>query len=97
MKILQVGSMPDGTEIQLEDWNEDYRFMPPGSTLAAYPISQINMDGQFAPKRNQSFRISFNFDNEQQARQAYEDLIVGTKQLIDFKEAVKDRELIECL
>ncbi len=34
MKVLEKGIMLDGTVIQIEEWNENYSFMPYGSTLA---------------------------------------------------------------
>lgn len=37
MKVLQRGQMPDGTEVQIEEWSEDYLFYAYGSLVAAYP------------------------------------------------------------
>jgi len=97
MKVLLVDSMPCGTKIQIEDWNGEYDFIPKASTLAAYPISQVNIEGQFAPKRNKSFRASFNFENEVEAKQAFNDLKNGVKQLLDYKEVINDPRKLECL
>lgn len=54
MKVLETGAMPDGTKIQIEDWHENYKFLAPASTLGAYPISKVDLDGQFAPKKVES-------------------------------------------
>ena len=40
MEIIERAIMPNGTEIQLEDWSEDF----PGVcelTIGAYPIAKI--------------------------------------------------------
>lgn len=89
--------MPDKTKIQIENWNEEYDFLAPKSTLAAYPISKADLDGQFAPKKGRTVRVSFNFESETEARQALRELTRGTKQLIDFKEYINDPRKIECI
>lgn len=97
MNVTKVGAMPCGTKIQIENWHDDYRFFAPKSTLAAYPKSKISMDGEFSPKRNRKFRVSFNFDNEEETKQAYKELETGNKQLIDFKDHINNPEKIECI
>lgn len=97
MEVLQVDSMPCGTKIQIENWNGEYDFIPVAATLAAYPISKVDLNGQFAPKKNRTFRASFNFENEQEAKQAFEDLKAGNKQLLDFKESINNPQKIECI
>ena len=97
MEVLEVSSMPCGTKLQIEDWSNDYDFLPRGSTLAAYPLSKVDLDGQFAPKRNKEFRVSFNFDSELEAKQAFNDLSAGSKQLVDFKGCINNPKKIECI
>ena len=97
MEVLEVGEMPDGTKIQLEDWHGEFSFIPRASTLAAYPVSKIDMDGQFAPKKGRKLRVSFNFESEMEARQAFRELARGTKQLLHFNEFINDPRKIECL
>lgn len=95
--VQEVSSMPDGTKIQIENWNEEYEFILPNSTLGTYPVSKVSLDGQFAPKRNQKLRVSFNFPSAEMARQAFRSLEKGNKQLIDFKEYINDSRKIECI
>jgi len=97
MKIIEVSEMPCGTKIQIEDWSKVYNSMPPASTLAAYPISKANLDGQFAPIKGRKLRVSFNFESEMEARQAFRELTRGTSQLLDFNEFINDPRIIECL
>ena len=97
MKVLEVSSMPCGTKIQIEDWSKDYNFMPKANTLAAYPKSKVSLDGQFAPKLNKPFRVSFNFDSESEAKQAFYELEAGTKRLINFKENINNPRKIQCI
>lgn len=97
MKVTDVSSMKDGTKIQIEDWHDDFNFFEENSTLAAYPISKVNQKGQFAPKMNRTFRLSFNFSTEEETQQAFIDLKIGAKQLIDFKDQLNNPEKIECI
>lgn len=61
MKVLQKGIMPNGTVIQIEEWNENYSFMPYGGTIASYPKSKVSHEGSFAPKGNETYRFQFDF------------------------------------
>lgn len=97
VEVLEVGEMTCGTKIQLEDWHNDFDFLPKASTLAAYPVSKIDVDGQFAPKKGRKLRVSFNFESEMEARQAFRELARGVKQLLDFSEFINDPRKIECL
>ena len=97
MQVITVNSMPDGTKIQIEDWSEDYSFMAPASTLVAYPVAKTTSDRQFGPSRNKTFRLAFSFESDKETKKAYEDLIVGVKQLIDFKEYTDQPELFDFL
>lgn len=74
MKVLQKGVMPDGAKIQIEEWHEDYDFMPYGGTVAAYPRN----------RKGEKFRAACDFDNNEQAKIAFENLISGEKGLKDF-------------
>ena len=40
MKVLKTGKSAGGVDIQIEEWRENYSFMPYGSTLAFYPESK---------------------------------------------------------
>lgn len=89
--------MPCGTKVQIEDWSKDYKFLAPSSTLAAYPTSKVNMDGEYSPKRNRTFRATFNFGDEKATRQAFNELVAGSKQLIDFVKNINNPEKVECI
>jgi hypothetical protein len=84
MKILQNGIMPDGTEIQIEEWNENYSFMPYGSIIASYPKSKVSHEGIYAPKGNQVYRFDFNFKSTEETKVAFDELVTGSKVLSDF-------------
>lgn len=40
MKVLQMDKMPDGTDIQIEDWREDYPTTFDTVSIAAYPVAK---------------------------------------------------------
>jgi len=97
MKILLKGKMKNGTEIQIEEWHENYSFMPYGSTLASYPLSKISIQGQFAPKANERCRIAFSFESEEETKQAFDNLINGKNNLADYKENITDLRYKDCI
>ena len=75
MKVLKRGIMPDGTEIQIEDWNETYSFLSYGSTIGAYPKNRYG----------ETFRTSRDFENDKATEKVFEELINGTKTLRDLE------------
>lgn len=97
MKVLQKGTTPTWTPIQIEDWNENYSFMPYGSTLGCYPKSKASHDGAFAPKEDKVYRFSFDFKSEGEAKKAFDDLVSGTKVLSDFIENLSDKKYTNCI
>lgn len=86
MKIIGKGTMPDGTVIQIEEWNEDYSFMPYGNTLTSYPKSKANHKGSFEPKLDETYRFHFRFDSYSETQVAFDNLISGKNVLSDYKE-----------
>ena len=92
MKVLQKSVLTDGTNIQIEDWSEDYSFYPYGHTLAAYPIAKESIREPFSPTRNETFRYELSFKNNGEALQAYEKLTNGIKTLKDFKDNLKPNQ-----
>ena len=97
MKILKTGTMKDGTDIQIEEWNEDYSFMPYGNTLATYPKSKVSQEGPYAPKANERYRFDFEFNSHEEAETAYNELIEGTKTLSDFKNQLRNMKYQDCI
>lgn len=81
MKILQRGQMPDGTEIQIEDWSENYLVYPYGSVLfvAAYPKNRYG----------EEFRARKIFESAKEAVKAFIALKTGDKTLTDFNFTAK--------
>lgn len=98
MKILEKGIIPDGTKIQIEEWNEDYSFMSYGSTIGAYPTSQVNCGGTWSPKRGETFRFQLDFNSNNEAKKAYMELLNGNKTLKDYRnEFTGHEEYLECI
>lgn len=97
MKVLDKGIILDGTKIQIENWKEDYSFMEYGSTLASYPTSKQTLKGSFSPNLGRKFRCEFTFNSYEETKEAFEQLLSGNKTLMDYKEFIKDRELLSCI
>jgi len=97
MKVLEKGTMPNGTAIQIEEWNEDYNFIPYGSTIASYPKSKASHEGQWSPKANETYRFQFDFTSQEEAQKAFNELISGNKTLTDFKGNMYDQKYADCI
>lgn len=97
MKVLRRGTMPDGTDIQIEDWNETYQFMPYGRTIAAYPISKYTLPGGFAPKAGERYRFSFDFSSNGEAMQVFDALVSGERTLGDYRQYLSESRYKPCV
>lgn len=86
MKVLKTGKSAGGVDIQIEEWHENYSFMPYGSTLAFYPESKATHKGQFAPKAGESYRFSFEFPSNQAQGIFLTDAPHSNKDLRDLSE-----------
>lgn len=87
MKVLQKGTLPDGTKIQIEDWSQTYANMPYAGTVATYPTATQSGDqNRFEPQRGDKFRLAFDFESTEAAAKCFEQLTSGKMQLADFAE-----------
>lgn len=80
MKVLQRGQMPDGTEIQIEEWSENYSFYAYGSMVAAYPKNRYG----------EKVRADKTFESAEEAEKAFSALKNGDKTLADFNFTAKE-------
>ncbi|WP_372011339.1 hypothetical protein NBRC13296_12265 [Paenibacillus chitinolyticus] len=98
MKILDKGVMPNGTHIQIEDWNENYSFLNYADTLAAYTKSKSTHIGTYAPKAGETYRFSFRFKSTEDALNAYICLLEGKTELSDYKHLMAGKlEYRDCI
>ncbi len=81
MKVLQRGQMPDETDIQIEEWSEDYPFYPYGGIIAAYPKNRYG----------EKIRAYKTFESTEEAEKAFKALKNGDKTLTDFNFVAKER------
>lgn len=80
MKVLQRGQMPDGTDIQIEEWSENYSFYAYGSMVAAYPKNRYG----------EKVRANKTFESAEEAEKAFLALKNGDKTLADFNFTAKN-------
>lgn len=85
MKVIRRNKMPNGTDIQQEDWSMDYSFYAPKSTVAVYPVS-MKVCKEKHIVNGEKFRLELDFDNEEQANKCYDSLSEGTSKISDYKE-----------
>lgn len=80
MKVLQRGQMPDGTEVQIEEWSENYLCYAYGSLVAAYPKNRYG----------EKVRADKIFGSAEEAVKAFNALKNGDKTLADFNFTAKE-------
>lgn len=100
MTVLETAAMPDGTGIQLEDRSDDYPTLHTYcDTVGAYPVATQSLQGPIwvYPKRGKTFRVTLTFQNETEARSAYESLQAGTKRLSDFADNFWWKHHVPCV
>lgn len=87
-KIIKKGFMPeDNEDIRIEDWSEDFKCKPKNSTVTCFPRSKVGIPAlwcEFYPKQNESFRVQFDFDSEEEAAKCFKDITSGKKRPFDF-------------
>lgn len=85
MKVLERAKTPKGFDIQIEDWKDDYSFMEV-HIIAAYPIAKNSSKYQWI-KAGEEFRLDISrFESNEEVKQAFTDLINGTKTIEDFSD-----------
>ncbi|WP_342498269.1 hypothetical protein [Bacillus sp. FSL M8-0350] len=97
MEILEKAIAPDGTSLQIENWNCDYSFKPYGGVIGAYPKSLHSLNGDYAPRRNRTFRLALDFASYSDAKNAFESIARGKSTLNDYREHVRNKQLLECI
>ena len=91
--IRATGKMPDGTGIQLENWEDSYPSSPSlWWAIGAYPRSKHESGRLFGPRRGQEFRLTINFATDAEAVEAFEKLNRGDAELLDYRERFWNRE-----
>ncbi len=84
MKILQEARTPQGIEIQIEDWTQDYSFIKTVS-ITAYPIAKnTGKYGWIRGGENFHLGITREWASNEEVYSAFNELVNGTKKLEDF-------------
>ena len=93
--------MPDGTAIQLENWEDSYPDRPTlWWTVGAYPRALHGSDQYFGPRRKgDKFRLTISFKTDAEAVEAFEKLNRGEAKLLDYRDKFwnqeRDAQLLE--
>lgn len=84
MKVLQEARTPQGIEIQIEDWTQDYSCFNT-FYIAAYPIAKnTSKYGWIRGGKNFRLGISREWKSNEEVYTAFNELVNGTKKLEDF-------------
>lgn len=80
MKVLKKSKMPDGTDIQIEDWKDVYEFTKTNS-IVAYPKAK-NTSKYGYVRNNERFRLELiHFKDDEQVENIFNKLEKGTIKL----------------
>ena len=98
--IRATAKMPDGTEIQLENWEDTYPFSPSlWWAIGAYPRAKHDSGRLFGPRRGGIMRLTISFMSDAEAVEAFEKLNRGEAELLDYRDKFwngeRDAEVIE--
>lgn len=89
MKILEQAEMPDGTIIQIEDWQEDFLHIK-NLEIGAYPKAK-NTSRNGWVKTNETFRLDLtNFKSNTEVREIFSKLQKGEEKLENLQEHFYD-------
>ena len=94
MKILKKSQMPDGTNIQIEDWKNDYSYIKT-LTIGTYPKAKNTSISGYIEK-NKNFRLELSsFESDEQVENVFKELEKGKISLENlseyFREGQKDK------
>lgn len=97
MQVIERAKTPNGIDIQIEDWHKDYYFMAEASTVATYPqATKTDYTSKLEyPRANERFRLAIRFNNKDEAKQCFDNLKNGTKQLQDYHEHFTNKNYID--
>lgn len=85
MKKIKQSKMPDGTTIQLEDWQEDYLFKKT-LEIGVYPKAKNSSNNNII-RMNETFRLDLtNFKSNKEVESTFEKLEKGIMKLEDLQE-----------
>jgi len=98
--IRATAKMPDGTDIQLENWEDSYPSSPSlWWAIGAYPKAKYDSGRLFGPRRGGIMRLTINFATDAEAVEAFEKLNRGDAELLDYRDKFwngeRDAEVIE--
>ena len=98
MIVLIKGKTKEGYPIQIEEWNENYSFIPYGSTLAVYkPSRSTHNKGQFSPKAGEVVRLQFDFDTPEETMQKFNDITDGLLSLTEIADYLWKQDYRDCI
>lgn len=85
MKIIKKTKMPNGTDIQIEDWREDYPFLKVFD-IGVYPNAKNSSKYRFI-YANETFRLTLTgFESNKQVEKIFNQLEKGKIKLEELSE-----------
>ena len=98
METLKFGisRLPDGSPLVLEDWSVEYPDCHPYKVVA-FPVAVASLPGDWSPERGRKFRCGINFDSFSEAMAAYNDLMHGETELVNYLDRLEKAEYLPCI
>ncbi len=85
MKIVRKSQMPNGTQIQIEDWRENYSFIKTFE-IGTYPKAKNSSKSGYICS-NETFRLTLTrFENDEQVEKIFNQLEKGEIMLEELSE-----------
>lgn len=85
MKIIKKSKMLDGTDVQIEDWKEDYKHIKT-LEIGAYPKAKNTSNNKLI-ENNNKFRLTLNnFKNDDVVKEIFNNLENGRIKLEELQE-----------
>ena len=97
MKIIKKGILPNGDNLIIEDWSENYPTLSNRYNVVAYPIAKASIQGSFAPKGGEGFRCGFCFPTIEAAENAFSALETGINKLSDYADNMERADYLPCI
>ena len=84
MEVIKRGKLVNGIDMQIEDWSKDYpSIYKKSDVVVVYPIAMASSEYGWV-LAGDTFRCAFHFENEEEAKKAFDNLQRGKTRPEDY-------------
>lgn len=97
MVVLKRDRMPDGTSIQLEEWNSyAMQVFKNEKVITCYPVMEFKPEAVMFGEIGKTFRVEINAE-ESEVDDIYNKLVSGQAAILDYKNQFYNSWCVDCL